>query len=55
MTTKRLILLRNLPMVDVIEYRIETDGWTDDVEAWCDQLAEDLFGISERYRGGRLG
>jgi hypothetical protein len=42
-----LILLRHLPMVDVIEYRIETDGLTDDVEAWCDQLAEDLFGISE--------
>lgn len=42
-----LILLRNLPMVDVIEYRIETDGFTDDAEAWCDQLAENLFGISE--------
>lgn len=43
-----LILLRNLPGVDVVEYRYEEAGeWTELVEAWADQLAEDLFGISE--------
>lgn len=43
-----LILLRHQPNVDLVEYRYsEAGSWTEQVEDWAHQLAEDLFGISE--------
>lgn len=41
-----LILLRHLPNVEVLEYRIEERG-LDAVEEWIHDLSEELFGISE--------
>lgn len=42
-----LILLRHLPGVEVLEYRVQQHGWTDALEEWAHELSEDLFGISE--------
>lgn len=43
-----LILLRELPLVEVVEYRFEEAGeWTEQIEDWAHDLATELFGISE--------
>lgn len=42
-----LILLRKLPGVELLEYRVQCSRWDDYYEDWADNLAEELFGISE--------
>lgn len=43
-----LILLREIPDVELFEYRFHEHGsWTDELEDWAHGIAESLFGISE--------
>ena len=42
-----MIQLRQLPGIEALEWALAQHGWTEDNSEWADDLAEELFGISE--------